>query len=96
MDKDCKDIFYLYLHSEVSKHAFESGSKDGTMPIAEAYYRMFQWKIPNNLKPIILKIWLNLGIVEKLDRRTVQFKKTDFNKNDLGSIYDKLGLFPEE
>jgi hypothetical protein len=96
MDKDCKDIFYLYLHSQVGNLAFEKGCKDGTLSIAETYSRMFQWRIPNNMKPIILKIWLNLGIVKRLDRRTIQFIKTGFNKNNLGDVYDKLGLFPEE
>ena len=95
MDKECKDIFYLYLQSKVSEPAFEKRG-DGTMSVAEATYRLFQWKIPNVLKPVVIKIWENMGIVERIDRRTLKFKKVDFDISNIGSIYDKLGLFPNE
>jgi hypothetical protein len=88
-------VLYFYLHAKVGEHSFEENG-DGIMTIREAMYRMFQWKIPNSLKPAIIKIWENLGIVKKLDRRNIQFIKTDFDINDLRYVNDGLGIFPEE
>jgi hypothetical protein len=84
-------VLYFYLHSKVGAHSFEENG-DGIMTIREAMYRLFQWKIPNNLKPAIIKVWENLGIVKKLDRRNIQFLKTDFNINDLRYVNQNLGI----
>jgi hypothetical protein len=95
MDKDCKDFLYLYLQSKISEVAFADRG-DGTMAKTEIFWRMFQWKIPSVLKPAILKIWEDIGIIKKIDRRTYQFKKTDFDINNIGKLYEKLGIIPTE
>ena len=95
MDKECKDFLYLYLHSQISKVSFEDRG-DGTMPLKEIFWRMFQWKIPSVLKPAILKIWEGMGIVKKIDKRNYQFIKTDFDINNIGKLYEELGIIPKE
>jgi len=84
-------VLYFYLQWKVGEPSWEDGG-DGTMSKAEAMHRMFQWKIPNNLKPSIIKIWEDMGIVVKLDKRNIQFKKTDFDINDLRYINEVLGI----
>ena len=93
MDK--KDFLYLYLHSQISKVAFEDRG-NGIMPLEEISWRFFQWKIPAVLKPAIVKIWECMGIIKKIDRRTYQFKKTNFDINNIGKLYEDLGIIPKE
>jgi hypothetical protein len=54
---------------------------------------MFQWKIPKCLKPVIIKIWEQMGIIKKIDRFTLEFQKTKFNIENMGEIYEQLNLF---
>lgn len=54
---------------------------------------MAQWRIPNKLKPLIIKVWEDMGIVKKIDRRTIEFIRTNFNVEDMGEIYTELNLF---
>jgi hypothetical protein len=84
-------VLYFYLQSKVGEPAFEDNG-DGTMSLAEARHRMFQWKIPKNLKPAIIKIWEDIGIITRIDRRNIQFKKTDFDIDDLREINKELGI----
>jgi len=63
------------------------------MSIHEVEWRMAQWRIPNKLKPLIIKVWEDMGIVKKIDRRTIEFIRTNFNVEDMGEIYTELNLF---
>jgi len=85
-----KDIFYLYLHSKIGEPVM---NKDRRMSISEVEFRMFQWKIPKCLKPVIIKIWEQMGIIKKIDRFTLEFQKTKFNIENMGEIYEQLNLF---
>lgn len=93
--EDVVNTLYYYLQYEVSKPSFENNGV-GIMPIETAEWRMFQWKIKKELKPAIIKIWEKLGLVKKLDRRTLQFIKTDFNINDLRLINTELKVIPDK
>lgn len=93
MEKEISMVLYFYLHSKVGESVLNEKKGDGIMPIKEVEWRMFQWKIPSCLKPIIIKIWEDLGIIKKIDKRNIKFIKTDFNIEDIGRLYDKLGIF---
>ena len=85
-----KDIFYLYLHSKIGEPVI---NKDKLMSISEVEFRMAQWRIPERLRIVIIKIWERMGIVTKVDNRTIEFNKTNFDIEDMREIYQSLNLF---
>ena len=89
-------VLYFYLHSRIRELALKEVNSDGIMSINETRWRMASWKIPNPLKPIVIKIWEDLGIIKKIDKRNIQFLQTDFDMENLGKIYSELGIFTEE
>lgn len=89
-------VLYFYLHQKVGEPSFKEKSRDGIMSITEIKWRMFQWKIPECLKPLIIKIWEDMGIVKKVDRRNIKFLKTDFDIENMGKICSELGIIPED
>jgi hypothetical protein len=90
--EDIPYVLYFYIQEWVSKPSFEKG-KDGIMKEEEVRSRMFEWRIPNNLKPVIIKVWERIGIAKRINRKEIKFTKTDFNINDLRYINEELGIY---
>lgn len=82
-------VLYIYLQSKIGEPSFLDGN---VMPVSEVCWRMAQWKIPNNLKPIIIKIWEDMKLIEKIDKRNIRFKKTNFDIMDLREINKELEI----
>ena len=83
-------IFYFYLHSKL-----KDATPDGLMSVKEAGWRMFQWKIPSNLRPLILKELERLKLVERIDRQNLKLLKSEFDIESLGKYYVELGIINE-
>jgi len=83
-------VFYFYLHSILIE-----ATKDGTMSVEEAEWRMFQWRIPKKLKILILKEMEILGLLIREDKRNIKLLKTDFDIENLNKYYFDLGIIKE-
>lgn len=81
-------IFYFYLQSKLREH-----SERDKMSLNEFKWRMFQWKIPKQIKPLIVKEMELLGIIEKEGKREIKFLDTKFSVDNLGDFYEQLGIF---
>lgn len=89
--KDIPYVLYFYIQEWVSRPAFEKGN--GIMSEKDVRSRMFQYRIPENLRPAIIKIWEQLGIAKRINKLEIQFTKTDFNINDLRYVNEVLGIY---
>jgi len=78
-------VFYFYLQSKLKEKAEED-----SMPLNEVKWRMFQWRIPRQLKPLILKEMELLGLIKQEKRRTIKFIKSDFNIDNLNGYSKEL------
>ena len=83
-------IFYLYLHSKLKKREINLAEE---MSIYELFSRMFQWRIPNCLKPLIVKEMELLGLVRKIDNKTIELLPSKFDINDVRCYYKQLGIY---
>jgi hypothetical protein len=90
--EDITYVLYFYIQEWVSRPAFEKG-KNGIMTEKEVRGRMFEWRIPENLKPAIIKVWEQIGIAKRINRKEIKFTKTDFNINDIRYVNEVLGIY---
>lgn len=80
-------IFYLYLHSKMW-----GLTEDGMISILEAKWLMHQWRIPKNIRHLILKEMEILKLIEK-QGNLLRLKKSDFNIEDLRKYSSILNIF---
>lgn len=85
--EEIPNIFYLYFHSKL----WES-TKDSYLTTTEAEWKMFQWRIPREIRPLILKEMEMLGLFKKEGKRIIRLEKPVFNIDNLNVYYSKLGI----
>ncbi len=88
--REIPHIFYLYLHSKI----FEK-QHGNDIPLRELSHYLFQWKIPQKLRPLIIK---ELEILELLKRQRYKFKieRPKLYEENINKFYEQLGLFEKE
>jgi len=81
-------ILYLYIHSKLR-------TLTNTDTIEEKRFRsfLFQWKIPESLRPIVIKEMELLGLITRQNRFTIKFNTSKFNQENLKPYYKNLGLW---
>jgi hypothetical protein len=89
-DKKTLSIFYFYLHSKLKKRDINLVEE---MEISELCSRMFQWRIPTCLKPLIIKEMELLGLIRKIDNKKLELLPSKFNINDVRCYYQQLGIY---
>lgn len=82
-------IFYFYIHYKLKeKH------RVGTvLTIKEAMKFLFEWRIPKELRPIIIKELEILQLLEKINKKTVKINDSGFNLEDIREYYELLGIW---
>jgi hypothetical protein len=90
MNEEIPKVFYFYLHSMIKKRELNLAEE---MSVKDFYSRMFQWRVPTCLKPLILKEMILLGLVKEIDSKKVELCPSCFNINDLRELYQKLGIY---
>jgi hypothetical protein len=83
-------VYYLYLQSMLKKRDTNLVEE---MSISEFCSRMFQWRIPSCLKPLIIKEMELLGLIKKIDNKTIELLPSKFNINDVRCYYQQLGIY---
>ncbi len=59
----------------------------------EAMSFLFEWRIPKELRPIIIKELAILKLIERTNKKTIKINDSDFILEDLRKYYKKLGLY---
>lgn len=87
MKKEIPKILYLFLHSKLFYKFGRLTSKK------EAISYMFEWRIPQKLRPLILEEMMILGLCIEIDKRDIEINKPEFTEEDYNKYYEELGLF---
>lgn len=87
MKEDTVPIYYLYLHSKIWE------SKGSFVSEKELKDYLFQWKIPNKMRILLIKELISMGLLEKDSRYNLKINRPDFTLEDLNSYYVRYGLF---
>lgn len=88
-DKKIPHLFYLHLHSRIWNN-----SLGNRISKKEATTYLYNWKIPKQLRHLIVRELEILGLVKRLDRRTLELSKPNFDINNLKKYEEELGIFP--
>jgi len=79
-------VYYLYLHSKI----FEK------FKIAVSYKDikkfLFEWRIPQKLRPLIIKELEILKLIKK-KKNTYELKKPQIYEENVNKYYEMLGMF---
>lgn len=81
-------IFYLYLHSKLWEM-----TKGEVVSEKDIKKMLFQWKIPTNLRILIIKEMQILGLIEKEKRFNLKLNRPKFNEENINKYYRLLKVF---
>lgn len=88
MKRNIPCIFYFYLHNKIREKA--TGK---TLTKKEVKSFMFEWRIPKNLRPLILKEMEILGLVKNIDRFTIELVDKKIDVEDHNAFASMLGMY---
>lgn len=80
-------IFYLYVHSEIYRWSGKEMSE------TEFRNKLFEWRIPKKLLPLIQREMEMNGLIKRNKRNNITLVKPLFNKDDCNHYYRKLQIF---
>ena len=81
-------LYYLYLHSKIWEM-----SQTHLIQEKELRKYLFQWKIPDKMRPLIIKELILLGLLENDKQYVLKIKRPVFSEEGLNEYYERLGLF---
>lgn len=85
-------IFYYYIHFKLKEH-----TKGQVVQKRQICSYLSEWRIPKNIRRIIVGELITLGLIEKVGRNKVIIQNEDFmDFNNINSIYETLGLIPSD
>ena len=82
------NVFYYYIHSklwELSK-GYDIREKDVKGHLA-------QWRIPKNIKPLIIKELILLGLMKKNGRNIIRIQRPNFDESKIDKFYRELKIY---
>ena len=82
-----KGYWYLYIHSKLRERTVYN-----ELPITEAKSFLFEWRVPKQLRIVVLKEMEELGLIEILNRNTIKINKSNFDFDNINKIYEEIGL----
>lgn len=81
-------IFYLYLHSKLWEM-----TKGEVVSEKDLKIMLFQWKIPKNIRPLIVKEMELLGLIKEEGRFSIRLNRPIFNEEKINEYYKLLNIF---
>ena len=81
-------VFYLYLHSKLYE-----GMLTKEVSIKELKEKLFKWKIPRKIRPMIVRELEMLGLITMKGRYLVELKKPKFSEEKCNDYYRILKIF---
>jgi len=85
------NVLYLNIHSKLREIAIKRYEKP-VMPITEEDWRMFCWKVPTQLRHIVIREMIILNLVNKISQYEIEFLESKFKEDDLRDIYKMIGF----
>jgi len=81
-------IYYLYLHSKIWDMA-----QGRIISEKDLKKYLFQWKIPEKMRILIIKEMIILGLIEKEKKYYLKINRPEFDLEDLNDYYELLNIF---
>lgn len=82
-------VFYFYIHSKL-KEKYRVGTMLSTKEVMKF---LFEWRIPKELRPIIIKELEALELIERINKKTIKINTSDFTLNDVTEYYRAVGIY---
>ena len=81
-------IFYLYVHYKIWDLI-----KGECISKKEFKKHLFQWKIPKELRPLIIKEMEMLGLIKKRGRYELKIVRPSFNDQSHKEYYEQFNIY---
>lgn len=81
-------IFYFYLHYKL-REKYE----DTVVSVKDAMSFLFEWRLPKEIRPIIIKELEMLNLIERVNKKTIRISKSQFILEDTRDFYKIVGIF---
>ncbi len=81
-------IFYFYIHYKLREKF-----KERVISMKELKNFFFEWRLPKEIRPIIIKELELLKLIECTNRRAVTVNPSKFNLGDLRIFYKMVGIY---
>jgi len=82
-------VFYFYIHYML-KEKFKVGA---VLSTKDAMNFFFEWRLPTSIRPIILRELEMLGLLEKVNKKTVKIRDSGFSLEDVREFYKAVGIY---
>jgi len=82
-------IFYFYIHCKL-KEKFKEGV---ILSTKDAMNFLFEWRIPKEIRPVMLKELELLNLIERTNKKTIKIKESNFNIEDVRGFYEAVGIY---
>lgn len=85
---DIPCIFYQYIHKRIYERA-----KGNNMKVSELISYLQEWRIPKQLRYLIIKELEMLGFITLNGRRRTEIHTPKFKEEDINYYYKDMGIF---
>ena len=82
-------IFYYYLHYKL-KEKYKDGA---VLSTKEAMSFLFEWRIPEKIRPIVIKELEILELVERVNKKTIKLRPSSFTPGDIREFCKQVGIY---
>jgi len=81
-------IFYFYIHCKL-KEKYKAGA---IITVKEATDFLFEWRIPNKIRYIIVRELEKLKLLERINKKTLRIEQSDFDLDDVREFSKAVGI----
>ncbi len=82
-------IFYFYIHYKL-KEKYRVAT---VLSTKEAMKFLFEWRIPKELRPVIIKELEILNLIERVNKKTIKINDSTFKIEDVRKFYEAVGIY---
>ena len=82
-------VFYFYIHYKL-KEKFKVATVLSTKDTANF---LFEWRIPKEIRPIIIKELEILGLIERINKKTIKINNSKFDIEDVREYCKAVALY---
>lgn len=82
-------VFYFYIHCKLKEKYKEAA----VLSTKEAMNFLFEWRIPKEIRPIIIKELEILNLIKKINKKTIEIRNSTFNLEDLREFYRATKIY---
>lgn len=80
-------IMYLYLHTKIVEN-----SSNGLIAYRDAVSYLHEWRIPKELRVIIIKEMETLGLLKRVNRDVIELNRPKIDFSNMNNIYEMVGI----